>query len=220
MSRKANLSNSLKKINNEWRNTDTKIKAIYEDNRYTPQAQEEAAQELRVNLDAYLTRERETIISIVDDKLESIFRPGSNVFNAAYQSRLTNVLSIVTLTGNEIDLRDLKSMIEPFEGDYTALQAIRTAITNAGIDKREDYPTVLASLATGTLEKRKETHRKLVKFKKSINGFDVIRGMGSMSWVKNSEYLGYETFLDDFDDNLDYIGEVIIQPTDINLDIR
>ena len=135
-----------------------------------------------------------------------MFKPVENTFNAAYQSRLTNVLNIVSLAGSEIDLRDLKAMIEPFEGDYTALEAIKAAITNSGIDKKENVSTVLSSLATGSLDTRKVTHEKLVKFKSSISEFNINRSMGNIEWVQGMDYLGYDPFLNVLDDNLDYIG--------------
>lgn len=225
MSKKATIVNLLKTMNNEWKAADAEIEQIYAQNGYTPVFKEEKAEEVRERLNNTLEQIKAKIMLVIDDKLESLFKPGANTFDAAYQSRLTNVLNIVTLTGSDLDLRDLKAMIEPFNKDYTALQAIRAAITNTGIDKNKDYPVVLSSLATGALEDRKETHRKLVKFKNSLNGFSITRSMGSIEWVQGSEYLGYDPFLNTLDDDLNYIKELdnnktYTEPIGIELEIK
>lgn len=165
MSKKLRITNLLKTISKEWASTEEKIKQIYADNDYTQEFKDRQAEELQSTINNYLEQAKGMIISIVDEKLQSLFKPVGNTFDVGYQSRLTNVLSILTLAGSEIDLRDLQSMLEPFNKDYTALQAIRAAITAAGIDKQGAFPSVPSYLATGALEDRKDTHRKLVKLK-------------------------------------------------------
>ena len=204
MSKKSTVTNLLKTMANEWKAADEEIKKIYEYEGYTPEFKDQKAEEVRVELNDTLDQLKEKIISIIDDKLESLFKAGTNTFNAAYQSRLTNVINILTLTGDTIDLRDLKTMIEPFNKDYTALEGIKAAITKAGIDKREDYNEVLPYLATRSLDDRKETHRKLVKFRDSISGFNIPKDMGSMVWLQGAEYLGYDEFINTLDDDLNY----------------
>lgn len=208
MSRKSTITSYLKAVNNQWKASEEEIKKIYATDGYTPEFKEEKAEEVIIKLNNLLDQVKEKALQIVDEKLESMFKPTANTFNAGYQARLTNVLSIVSLSGSDMDLRDLKAMIEPFNGDYTALQAIRKAIENAGIDKREDYPTVLSSLATGDLEDRKETHKKLVKFKDSFSEFHINKSVGQLEWIKDMELLGYDSFFETLDDDLNYSREL------------
>ena len=207
MSKKSSITSLLSALSKEWKSMDEKVKDIYANNGYTQAYKEELAEAERAKLNRLLEQVKEKIVSSIDSKLESMFKPVENTFNAAYQSRLTNVLNIVSLAGNNIDLRDLKAMIEPFQGDYTALEAIKAAITNCGIDKKENFPTVLSSLATGSSDTRKVTHEKLVKFKNSISEFNIDRSMGNIEWVQGMDYLGYDPFLNVLDDDLDYIGD-------------
>lgn len=224
MSKKSTVTNLLKTMANEWKAADEEIKKIYEYEGYTPEFKDQKAEEVRIELNDTLDQLKEKIILIIDDKLESLFKVGTNTFNAAYQSRLTNVINILTLTGDTIDLRDLKTMIEPFNKDYTALEGIKAAITKAGIDKREDYNEVLPYLATRSLDDRKETHRKLVKFRDSISGFNIPKDMGSMVWLQGAEYLGYDEFINTLDDDLNYSRELdnntYTEPIDLAIEIK
>lgn len=226
MSRKSTITSYLKAVNNQWKASEEEIKKIYATDGYTPEFKEEKAEEVIIKLNNLLDQVKEKTLQIVDEKLESMFKPTANTFNAGYQARLTNVLSIVSLSGSDMDLRDLKAMIEPFNEDYTALQGIRKAIENVGIDKREDYPTVLSSLATGTLEDRKETHRKLVKFKDSFSEFRINKSVGQLEWIKDMELLGYDPFFETLDDDLNYSMELDpsaykkVEPVDPEIEIK
>lgn len=213
MSKKGTVTNLLKTINSEWCAADKKIKDAYANNDYSLEFKDRIAAEIMTKLNNTLDQVKVMITETVDKKLEELFSPGANTFDAAYQSRLTNVLSIVTLAGSDIDLRDLKSMIEPFNKDYTALQAIKAAITAAGVTQRTDYPEILSDLATNALKDRQETHRKLVKFKDSLNGFNISSNMRTLEWLLNSEYLGYDEFISSLDGDLNYVSKYPINET-------
>ncbi len=208
MSKKTDIKNLLESFTNEWRAADKKKGLIFRNDDLTQIAKEKQAEEIDEKLDNLLQQIKEKIVVIIDEKLERIFG-GSNTFNAAYQSRLTNVLQIVGLVGKEMDLRDLKTMIEPFKTDYTALQAIDAAIKAAGINERDEYSNVAVGIEA--LDERKETHSKLVKFKDSIQRFNTQATIGSqlvLEWLEGTKYLGHDSFLEALDDDLNYKREL------------
>ncbi|MGO1468860.1 MAG: hypothetical protein ACTHW2_02430 [Tissierella sp.] len=131
---------------------------------------------------------------ILEDKRKELGSKKETDLNKDYQLRLTNLLKVFKRDGTEMDEENIIKGLRLFTEDPMALDSLREALIESGVDKNEAFELI-------PLEKTDLTIAKLDSIKKMLNA------KSKLSLKKEEDgYLGYEPLLDVLDDDFNYLG--------------
>src|SRR5699024_383438 len=77
---------------------------------------------------------REDVAEIIEGKKSEIQAPHEKTLDVEYQTRLSNEVRILDMTGKTMSEQDIDVMIQPFKDDYIAMQGIKGALERSGRD--------------------------------------------------------------------------------------
>lgn len=167
MSRKTDLLQSIKRFKEAYETLESTLAEKKKSGLYTQVGYEEEKKKLLTQVSKTVQQMHDEQIRIVDNGVENLENKWKHdtvgrLNDVGYQSGLTNVLKMLEI-GAITEKKDIENIVEAYQGDYGALAAVKTVLSNSVKEETRNFALLIPKDA------REESRRLLGQLRKNID---------------------------------------------------
>lgn len=202
MSKKLQLKTMMQQYKATGDSMAQKIKEIKNSNNFTDGYKTQLIQAEKQKFVALGQETKNKALQIIQEGISNISKTARpNAQNPNYQLSLSNALKLLELGANNMSKNDIKTLLEPFAGDYIATAAFKGALTNAGMQPMDTIGILPVDERGKSIKQLQGIENIVNKYVNPNVEWDGLTGAGIAM-------MGVDSAIDNLDDNLNYIPQV------------